>query len=354
MISFDSNALKLWFHNEKRQLPWRETDDPYAIWVSEVMLQQTQVSVVIPYYERWLQLFPTIQALAAAPIDAVIKCWEGLGYYSRARRLHAAARYVMEKHGGTLPDCAEELNKIPGLGPYTVGAILSFAFKRKIAAVDGNVMRVLARYFAISEAIDKTQTVRQIWSYAQQLLPDEEPWLVNEALIELGATVCMRQPKCQECPLRRSCSAHAQGLTKTIPYKTNKVKVQQLYRAVTLITAGERLLVKQAAEGEIMSGLLEFPYFETGPEGISAADLASAINVRLGVNVSFAACLPDEHHSFTRYRAHLFPLLFQTSGVQDVLNHTWLTRNELSKLAFSSGHRRIYQKASKILTDFGH
>ena len=184
----DFYPLKKWFLIEQRDLPWRKINDPYAIWISEIMLQQTQVAVVIPYYLKWMQRFPTIQALAEAESDEVIKMWEGLGYYSRARNLHAGARYLIEFFGGILPNNESDLAKIKGLGPYTIGALLSFAFHQKKAAVDGNVMRVMARCYELDDDIAKSKTQKKIRHLVEEILPEDESWIVNEALIELGAT----------------------------------------------------------------------------------------------------------------------------------------------------------------------
>src|ERR1700722_10190653 len=183
MPFFDIDSLKDWFVREKRDLPWRENPSPYAVWISEVMLQQTQASVVIPYFERWMARFPTVAVLAEASQGEVIKMWEGLGYYSRVRHLHQAAKDLMYRYAGDLPRTREGLEGIKGIGPYTRGAILSFAFHQKAAAVDGNVLRVLARYFAIEEEIEKAK--KSITELTESILPEEEPWIVMEGLIEL-------------------------------------------------------------------------------------------------------------------------------------------------------------------------
>ena len=195
----DIEALKAWFLKEKRDLPWRENASPYWVWVSEVMLQQTQVSVVVPYFIRWMKKFPTISALAAAQCEDVIKTWEGLGYYSRARNLHKGAQTIVSNYNGKLPKTRNELLAIKGLGLYTANAILAFAFKKKAAPVDGNVRRVLARYDGVYESIDKTKVQKEIQSRAEKLLPERQSYLISEALIELGALICKK--KTQLCPM---------------------------------------------------------------------------------------------------------------------------------------------------------
>ena len=337
--------LKQWFIDCKRDLPWRVQTTPYAVWVSEVMLQQTQVAVVIPYFERWMQHFPTIQALANADLDEVIKLWEGLGYYSRARHLHAGAKTVLQDFQGILPSSELELKKIKGLGPYTIGAIRSFAFHEKTSAVDGNVIRVLARYFLIEEDISKPATVKMIRQLAEDLLPEDESWIVNEALIELGATICTRKPVCRQCPLRGTCKSYQQGATDRIPFKSAKTVVTALQRDVVIIRCRDRFLIQRIGKGKIMSDLHEFPYFESLQES----------NIRQQIQKAFQCDAKMEHHfsevahSFTRYRVKLLPTLWQSQKCPEVEGYQWLMLSELKELAFSSGHKRVLQQLSDWL-----
>lgn len=337
---FDCDLLKNWFLREKRDLPWRVNPTPYAVWVSEVMLQQTRVSVVIPYFELWMKRFPTIQHLAEAEEDEVIKLWEGLGYYSRVRNLHAGARFIMKHFSGTLPDNAPDLAKIKGLGDYTIGAILSFAFHKRIPAVDGNVIRVLSRYLLIEEDIAKASTIRNIRSKAENLLPQDEHWIVNEALIELGATVCQRIPKCGECPIRRSCGAYAQGKSKILPIKSTKTKTITLFRTVAVIFSCNQFLVRKIKAGEIMAGLHEFPFFEA-EQGLTIEDLLQSVTLKFGLKVQLAKSLEAAQHSFTCYRVHLRPHLLHCSEPKPIDGYLWMDRDQLGKAAFSSGHRKI-------------
>lgn len=330
--------LREWFLETRRDLPWRQTLDPYAIWISEIMLQQTQVSVVIPYFERWMRAFPTVEKLSLSHLDDVIKIWEGLGYYSRARNIHEASKYIVKEHQGKLPNTEEELKKIKGIGPYTVGAILSFAFHQKKAAVDGNVIRVLTRLFNISEDISKQKTVKAIWDIAETVLPDHEPWIISEALIELGATVCTKNPKCQKCPLKSSCKAFLHGTEKELPIKLKKMTCTPLFRNVAVVTAKNKWLVKRGKSDKIMSDLYEFPYIETiKPE----ENLAKAQEKCLGISLKKIKDLKEVNHSFTRFRAKLNPSLFIAKETKPIQDHEWLTFEELERFAFSSGHRRI-------------
>lgn len=339
----DCKGLKKWFEAEQRDLPWRRDRSPYAVWVSEMMLQQTQVSVVIPYFERWMERFPTINALAEASLDEVIKLWEGLGYYSRARYLHAGAQFIASEHKGVFPRELSELKKIKGLGEYTTGAIRSFAFHEKTTAVDGNVIRVLARYYAIQDDSAKPQTVGKLRQIVADFLPEEAHWVINEALIELGATVCTRTPKCGQCPLRKTCSGYAQGIASELPFKSKKTKTENLYRAVAIIEHQNKFLVRRSQQGEIMSDLHEFPYFEVGVEGVSEKQLTYMIKGKFQIKATWETDLPEESHSFTRYRVKLFPAKFSCKSPPHIDQHQWLTLTQLRELAFSSGHRRILQ-----------
>jgi A/G-specific adenine glycosylase len=319
-------ALKQWFQEEKRDLPWRENRSPYRVWVSEVMLQQTQVSVAAPYFHRWMQKFPTLESLAAASLEEVIKSWEGLGYYSRARNLHRAAQMVVEKHGGVIPSTLPELEALPGVGSYTAGALLSFAFRQKAPAVDGNVVRVLSRYFASSET-------RKAYyeNLARSMLPEHEPWVVMEALIELGAQICQKKPHCTQCPLIERCLAYRQGRTAHFPTPSKRPQTIQLKREVAVIQSGPAVLVRQEKARRVMSGLYEFPYV---PHGNSFS-----FNIPLQKIDHF----PVVKHGFTRYDVTLFPTLYRTPQQVQLSDFEWRKLELLKTLPFSSGHKRILE-----------
>lgn len=350
MFTLDVDRLKAWFLAEKRDLPWRQNQDPYAIWISEVMLQQTQVAVVIPYFLRWMERFPTVQSLAEASLDEVIKMWEGLGYYSRARHLHEGAKWVADHFSGQLPQDEEQLKKIKGLGPYTIGAILSFAFHQKKAAVDGNVLRVLARYFQIWDDIAKPSTLKQLRLIAEQVLPDIEPWLVNEALIELGATICQRKSQCSKCPLQSTCASYRDGTVSQLPIKSKGAKTEYLYRSVAILTYDDLYLIKRGEKGKIMSDLYEFPFFEVSSEGWTSNQLKAQVEARYGVSVEMISQLPSVSHSFTRYQVRLDPVLFRCSERQESETFEWKSWSQLQQLAFSSGHRRIIHHLEQNLS----
>lgn len=341
--NIDIAQLKSWFLNARRDLPWRETSEPYAIWVSEIMLQQTQVAVVIPYYLRWMQRFPTIRHLAAADLDEVIKIWEGLGYYSRARNLHEGAKYIVDHWNGELPNQEEQLKLMKGLGPYTIGAILSFAFHQKRAAVDGNVLRVISRHFQLEEEITKASTQRAIRLLVESILPDDESWIINEALIELGATLCQRKAQCTRCPLKQTCLSFRNGRTDEFPIKKAGPATTHLYRSVAIIECEREYLVRKGKKGEVMADLYEFPFFESDKKGQTSKQLLNNLKGQHQLKGSVVRKLPVVVHSFTRYQAHLEPFHVTISDKYAVEGFDWKPMEALQHLAFSAGHRRILQ-----------
>jgi A/G-specific adenine glycosylase len=322
------DKLRDWFLDHQRDLPWRENRVPYRVWISEVMLQQTQVAVVIPYFHRWMQKFPTARSLAEAPLEEVMKAWEGLGYYSRARNLHLAAQRIVAEHGGELPSDPEKLAELPGFGPYTVGAVLSFAFRQRAPAVDGNVIRVLSRYFASEVDASKRNHFEEL---ARAVLPEEEPWVVMEGLIELGATVCQKKPRCRECPLKEECRAFRECKADLLPVKKKRAETIYLERQVAVIRWGDEVLVRQEKEAKVMAGLYEFPY----------ASLEE--NFNMGLQLIKLMSLPLVKHGFTRYDVTLYPSLYKAEEKLEITGFEWKTWNDLAKLPFSSGHRRILE-----------
>lgn len=335
-------SLRKWFLAKKRNLPWRDSPSPYQVWVSEVMLQQTQVEVVIEYYHRWMEKFPSIQKLAEASLEEVIKAWEGLGYYSRARRLHEGAIQICKEFGGKLPSNEEDLMKIKGIGPYTVGAILSFAFHHKKAAVDGNVLRVMARHKLIEEDIGKQVVIRNISKIVQESLPEENPWEITEALIELGALVCKKKPLCGQCPIRTSCKAYEKNKIDVLPIKKKTESSISLYRAVVILISEDKrvLCVKESDKSKIMADLWEFPYLEE-PQLIESPQVPAFLSQLFTEEPVFLEELKLITHSFTKYRAYLFPSMWKVSETPTPPGYKWIHLSELSLFPFSSGHRAI-------------
>ena len=260
------SALLGWYDRQARDLPWRRTRDPYAIWVSEVMLQQTQVSVVLPYWTRFVGRFPDVDALARASLDEVLAAWRGLGYYARARNLHRAAKAVVERHAGRLPGDVEALRALPGFGRYTVGAVASIAFGREVPLVDGNVARVLARLFGIEGATGDAAREKRLWALAGALVQGERPGDWNQALMELGATVCRpEQPACLLCPVRSPCVALASGRVADIPAPKAPPRRQALHLAVAAARRGDAVLLVRRDGTGLFGGLWELPGVECAP-----------------------------------------------------------------------------------------
>ncbi|MCK6456551.1 MAG: A/G-specific adenine glycosylase [Phycisphaerae bacterium] len=255
-----ARPLLRWYRRVRRRLPWRETRDPYAIWVSETMLQQTQVGTVIPYYERFMRRFPTVRALAAAPLGDVLRFWAGLGYYARARNLHAAARDVVARFDGRVPSTVEELLTLPGVGRYTAGAVASIAFGARATVVDGNVARVLARWHAMRGDVKSAAMRQRLWRAAESMLPARGCGDFNQALMELGATVCTPiAPQCEVCPLRGGCRALARGLADRIPRPARRTMVQRETHVVAAVSDGERWLFVRRPRNGLWGGLWELP-----------------------------------------------------------------------------------------------
>ncbi|HEY2810169.1 MAG TPA: A/G-specific adenine glycosylase [Rhabdochlamydiaceae bacterium] len=334
-IPFPSDLIAEWFLENRRDLPWRNRPSPYAVWISEIMLQQTQVSVVRGYFLKWMECFPTVSCLAEAPQEKVLKMWEGLGYYSRARNIHAAARYFVEKWEGKIPPDPEELKKVKGLGPYTIGAILSFAFHKKAPAVDANVARLLSRYFCIEEDISQPSARDRIWEIANAILPEKEPWVVMEGLIELGALVCKRLPQCGDCPLQETCSARKAGKQSALPLKKRPLSITHMQRAVFVIYCQGEFLLRKGSSGAVMADLYEFPYCE------KKEDLGEYIKAHFPFPIEVKYALNEQTHSFTRYKVILFPMVWIALEKKSVPGYHWLSWEKMQSLPFSSGHRRI-------------
>jgi A/G-specific adenine glycosylase len=295
--------LLSWFDKARRDLPWRRNRDPYRIWVSEVMLQQTTVAAVVPYFERFLSAFPTLQDLAAAPEQQVLRLWEGLGYYRRVRHLHRAARQLASAHGGTFPDDPEVLRQLPGMGRYTVGAVLSQAFDRRLPILEANSLRALCRLFGRTDDPRRNPARRWLWQVAEDLLPVRHVGDFNQALMELGALVCTpTAPRCGECPLAADCIARRLGLQETIPAKAPPPSLTEVREAAVVIRRGPSVLLVQRPESASRwANLWEFPH---GP--LAAGESHEEAAVRLAQEAGFDVTLSPElltlRHGITRFR----------------------------------------------------
>jgi A/G-specific adenine glycosylase len=334
-------ALLRWYRETKRDLPWRRTRDPWAIWVSETMLQQTRVETVIPYYERFLARFPTVEALAEAEPDELMSHWAGLGYYSRARNLQAAARKVAREHGGRVPDELEALRALPGVGPYTAGALASIAFDRPAAIVDGNVARVLARLLDLGLDVRSPAGQRALWSEAEALAAGPAPGELNQALMELGALVCTpRAPACGRCPLARACAGRAAGRAESLPMKAAKAAPRAVEGVAAWLVRGARALAVRRPPRGLLGGLWELPGGELASGERPTAGLARVLRERIGLAPAATTPLGVVTHGFTHrsLRLHVFRAEVGPGRVRlgEFDAHRWLAPGAFARLPLSA------------------
>lgn len=274
MLKFAKTLIE-WYEVEKRELPWRNTRDPYKVWLSEIILQQTRVQQGLPYYLKFLKLFPSVHELANATEEQVLNAWKGLGYYSRARSLHYSAKKVNEEFKGVFPTNFSELKKLKGVGDYTAAAIASFCFKEVVPVVDGNVYRVLARLFDLDTAIDSTTGKKEFFSLAQELISDDFPDIFNQALMEFGALQCVpKKPNCLQCVFKDTCEAYARNKVSVLPVKSKKIKKKKRYFTYLLIQGGGGFWVSKRGDEGIWANMYEFPLVETKREVFRLEDLS--------------------------------------------------------------------------------
>jgi A/G-specific adenine glycosylase len=340
------DRLLAWSHAQRRDLPWRGERDPYRIWVSEVMLQQTQVQTVIPYYARFLSRFPTLRSLAEADLEEVLKVWEGMGYYARARNLHRAAQRVMEHHGGQLPADREALLALPGIGPYTVGAILSLAFGQDMALLDGNARRVLSRLFAIDDDPRSAATRQRLWNLAETLLPPGQAGPFNEALMDLGATVCTpRDPCCGGCPLSEVCQGYQSGGPKRYPARVPRRPLPHYDVAAGVIWRGDQLLVSKRHTDDLLGGLWEFPGGTRESRETLEECLVREIWEELGIEIAVGELMMTVRHAYTHFRVtiHVFHCRYLSGEPQALgcADWRWVRPDELDGFAFPAADHRI-------------
>ncbi|MBN1919497.1 MAG: A/G-specific adenine glycosylase [Verrucomicrobia bacterium] len=294
------------FRATMRDLPWRRRITPYRVLVAEMMLQQTQVERVKDYFQRWMRRFPSIKVLAAAPLDDVLKHWEGLGYYTRARNLHRAARFIVEKHGGRVPRDFDALRALPGLGRYTAGAVLSIACNLRAPILDGNVARVLCRVFAIRRDPSKAATRRLLWTLSEALIPDGEARDFNQAMMEHGALVCTpRVPKCGACSIKTLCTAQARGWQDRLPVRIRRPKILKHDIGVAVVCERGRYLIQQRPDDDRLGGLWEFPGGKREPRESIAACIRRELIEELGVEVEVGEKLCEVDHTYTHYHVTL-------------------------------------------------
>ena len=339
--------LLSWYADQGRDLPWRRTRDPYAIWISEVMLQQTQVKTVIPYYERWLKEFPTVEQLAAAPQQQVLKQWEGLGYYARARNLHRAAQQIVAEYGGRFPQTVDEVIALKGIGRTTAGGILSAAFNQPVAILDGNVKRVLARLVALPAVPSKALT--QLWQLSEQILDSQRPRDFNQAMMDLGATLCTRHnPVCLLCPWRPYCAAYNQNAVSGFPMTEPRKPLPHKRIGVAVITddQGNILIDRRKQEG-LLGGLWEFPGGKIEPNETVEDCVSREIKEELDIEILVGSHLITIEHTYTHFKVTLNVFNCKhLSGDPKPLESDevkWVTLDEIDQYPFPKANSQIIE-----------
>jgi A/G-specific adenine glycosylase len=345
--------LLAWYKHHQRSLPWRNTNDPYRIWISEIMLQQTQVNTVIPYYQRFIKSFPNVRTLADAPVQDVLKIWENLGYYSRARNIHAASRIIINQWDGRIPDKLEEIKAIPGIGEYTAGAILSIAYGQAVPAVDGNVRRILSRVFAIRKPVDDPREQKKLRDLAAALVPAKHPGEFNQALMDLGATVCRaKTADCSRCPLSGLCRAKLNNLQNILPI-TKKTRAIPNRRAVAAVirNSEDLLLVVQRQASGLLASMWKLPggYIEEG-ENINDI-LQHCVKEELNISIRVGRYLASVNHVYTHFRltlqAYNCRLVKGDPEARTCQDWRWVTSAQLKKLPMSNIDRKILAEIAK-------
>ncbi|MFH1080605.1 MAG: A/G-specific adenine glycosylase [Pseudomonadota bacterium] len=342
-----SKTLLAWYDRCQRILPWRKHPDPYRVWISEIMLQQTQVDIVIPYYHRFLKRFPDVAALAEAPLDDVLKAWENLGYYARARNLRQTALILVKKFNGKLPDTWEAIITLPGIGNYTAGAILSIAFGKAVPAVDGNVRRVLSRLYAVREPVNQRETQKRLHALAASLIPKTAPGSFNQALMDLGAMICVpKSPACADCPLRIQCKARQFGLQDLLPMPEKKPATphERVTAAVIFNRQGQVMIVRRPARG-LLASLWKFPGSIVKEKELLEEGLTRTVREELGIRIRAGKPLASVNHAYTHFRITLTAFrCFRRSGRPRALacqEWRWASPDDLENLTFSKADRAV-------------
>lgn len=335
-----------WYQRHHRRLPWRETGSPYRIWVSEVMLQQTQVQTVLPYYRRFLHDFPDVKMLADADLQAVLKAWEGLGYYSRARNMHRAAKDIVQRHHGEFPDSLEALRELPGVGDYIAAAVLSIAFDQPYAVVDGNVKRVLSRLYELPDPVNKSSSYRIFKTAAQNLLDHHRPGMFNQALMELGALVCTpRNPDCRHCPIHSLCRACRTGRVEQFPKRIRSPKTPLRHIAVGVVYKNGRMLITRRKPEGLLGGLWEFPggkvKKDENPEKACIREIREEVNLDITVDRH----ITQVKHAYTHFKILMDVFLCRYRAGRVKLNgpvdFRWITLKEIDEYPFPKANHKF-------------
>ena len=339
--------LLRWFDRHQRDLPWRKKKSPYRTWVSEIMLQQTQVSTVIDYFHRFIDTFPDIASLAQADLEQVLQQWEGLGYYRRARQLHATARQIVDQHGGKFPESIEEVLALPGIGRYTAGAILSIALDQPHPILEGNTLRLFARLLNLREDVKATSTQKKLWAFSESMVTRHRPGDLNQAWMELGSLVCtVHDPSCTQCPLQQHCRARLEGEPRDIPIPpAQKVRYEDLHEAAILIVRREKVLLRKCQPGERWADLWDFPRFSLPTKSNKQTSfLERSVQTLTGLQIQLDQPYSQIKHAVTKYRIRLD--CYRTDQVRGRLkakgHHTeWVSLDELSQRPLSVTGRKM-------------
>jgi A/G-specific adenine glycosylase len=351
-------SLLAWYSRFGRNLPWRQTRDPYTIWVSEIMLQQTQVKTVLPYFDRWMSQFPTVQDLAAADLQQVLKAWEGLGYYARARNLHQAAQVIVQQHGGMFPTELDAVLALPGIGRTTAGGILSAAFNQPLAILDGNVKRVLARLIALD--VPPVKALPRLWTLSQELVDPNNGRDFNQAFMDLGATVCTtHNPACLVCPWRGDCQAYNLDIQSQIPMSETRAPVphKQIGVAVIWNDRGQILIDRRKPDG-LLGGLWEFPGGKVEGEETIAACIQREIQEELGIEITVGDLLIVVDHTYSHFRVtlnvhHCHHLSGEPQAIEcDEIR--WVTLGELDQFPFPKANLQIIEALRQSDAQYSH
>lgn len=344
-MSHIADCLLRWYDIAKRDLPWRENHDPYRIWVSEIMLQQTRVEAVKSYFARWMSKFPTVAALAAASEEDVLQAWQGLGYYSRARNLHQAAREVAARYGGQVPAALEAIKALPGVGEYTAGAIASIAYNRCVSAIDGNVLRIYSRLYHIGEDVMQGAVKRRIKQLVEQDMDCQRPGDFNQALMDLGSAICIPQtPRCKECPLAMLCQALAAGESSLLPVRRPKRPPKLVRLAAAVIQHENAVLLHQRSKRGLLAGMWEFPTVEADQCADSIAHLTEELRRQLQVRTIVAEELIQIRHVFTHRQ---WDLTFYHVEIHDEIpcvlppGFCWMPKSEWSNVLWAGPHKKV-------------
>lgn len=348
MSNIFAQNLNRWYRKSARKLPWRRTRDPYKIWVSEVMLQQTTVNAVIPYYQKWVKVLPTIESLAKAREAKVLKLWQGLGYYNRVKNLQKAARVILREHGGCLPGEREALVRLPGFGPYTTGAVLSIAFDKREPIIDANVRRVLMRVLALKGAAD-SKADKAIYAYLEKIMPHKNLRTFNQALMELGALVCLsKSPLCLSCPVKNICRAFQKGEQELIPEKKTRL-LKEMPVVVGLIRQGRKYFVQKRSSKGPLADLWEFPGGKVEKGESLPKALKRELWEEIGVEVAAEKKRMLVKHFYTQFRVklHVFDCTLRNLPQKDK-THRWVTLTEFKRLPMPTGTAKIVDKLETV------